>query len=170
MVARTGAAFILVAASLAGGGCGASSTVWVAGKVVKGGAGYSPPDGRKIAVTLHALEVKGADGKPLGAEEPFQAQVNQSDGTFIVPGPDGRGILPGRYRISVVENPTRDALTQLARDPKTKRPSRTPPPIDRDTDFFRGQFGPGSSPVIREIKGSGDLVIDLDRPTAAPPG
>jgi hypothetical protein len=36
--------------------------------------------------------------------------------------------------------------------------------FDRDTDMLNGQFGQ-NSPIVRELKDSTELVIDLEKPT-----
>jgi hypothetical protein len=36
--------------------------------------------------------------------------------------------------------------------------------VDRETDMLANRFGVGSSPIIREIKSSCSLAIDLDKP------
>jgi hypothetical protein len=38
-------------------------------------------------------------------------------------------------------------------------------PITRETDFLDDRFGPSTSPIVREIKGPTEVVIDLDKPT-----
>jgi hypothetical protein len=56
-----------------------------------------PPGSRPIQIIFHA--VPGA-GQARG--ESFYGKVDSDTGEFTVPGPAGRGIPPGKYRISVV--------------------------------------------------------------------
>jgi hypothetical protein len=63
------------------------------------------------------------------------------DGTFTVKGTNGQGIPPGKYMISV---------QQLDPYPTT--------------DKLKGQFFGSKSPIVREIKGSTVLDIDLAKP------
>ena len=67
------------------------------------------------------------------------AALNHADGTSTVPGPDGRGIPPGKYRVSV---------TQKYRTKHTvNKPKKLgTAPIDRDTDLLGERFSPTGSP------------------------
>ena len=76
------------------------------------------------------------DGKDQWAELK-RVEVNQSDGTFQLP----VGLVPGTYRIAVHQT-----------DPKTGK------------DRFDGAFDQGKSPLIREVTGAGELVLDLAKP------
>src|SRR5262249_27811671 len=97
-------------------GCGSSNTIWVTGKLLKGGSPFTPPEGRSNQVVLIAMDVKDDAGKTVGNNEPYAAVVNPADATFEVPGPEGRGIPPGKYRISVTQ---------------VQRTKRSPPPKKR---------------------------------------
>jgi hypothetical protein len=152
----------LLIASLAGlPGCGGSSNaVWVKGKLIKGGARYVPPQGHVVAVTFVATELESPEGQVVRSSEPFDADYNDDDGTFVVPGREGRGIPPGKYRVAVTQKMLREAF-------EAARPRARPgqKPITRETDFLDDRFGPSSSPIVREIKGPMEVVIDLDKPT-----
>jgi hypothetical protein len=102
------------------------------------------------------MEVKDQSGATRSNGEPFPAAPTD-EGTFEVPGPEGRGIPPGKYRISVVLNP-RNSVT--APRPKSQRDA-----ANRDHDFLGGRFGPASSPIVRTLDAPTHVVIDLDRPT-----
>ena len=54
---------ILLIASLAAlPGCGGpGNSVWVTGKVLKGGTRFSPPEGHVIGVTFYAIDSKGVE-------------------------------------------------------------------------------------------------------------
>jgi hypothetical protein len=126
-----------------------------------GGAPRSPaPPDRKLGVTLVAIEVKGEAGKPVARGEPFPAQVNPVDGTFVVPGRDGAGIPPGRYRVAIAQRPT-DTAVSAAQAKAGKKAS----PINRETDFFKNRFSAEDSPIVRDLEASCELIIDLDHPT-----
>src|SRR5215472_15820481 len=79
-------------------GCGESSnTVWVKGRLLKGGARYVPPQGHVVGLTFVASEIENPGGQVTKSSEPFDADYNGDDGTFVVPGREGRGIPPGKY-------------------------------------------------------------------------
>ena len=71
--------------------------------------------------------------------EAQQAVVNP-DGTFTVPGNDRKGIPPGKYRIGV-------ALGAFG----------TP-------DKLKGAFGEKNSPIVRDVTGAEEIVIDVGKP------
>lgn len=144
--------------ALAGPGCGSSDAVRVGGKLLKGGNPYTPPSGQRIGVTFYAVEAKDAAGKAVPAGEPYPAQFNPADGTFTVPGPDGRGIPRGKYRVAISRQKGRGTVEAPKR--------RGAKPFDRETDLFQNQFGPDTSPIVREIAAPSDLVVDLDSPGA----
>jgi hypothetical protein len=142
----------LIVALLQPLGCGGPKTVWITGKVVKGEAPYTPPDGQSIGVTFYALDA---------GKEPYSAEFNPADATFRVPGRDGRGIPPGKYRVAVNRSPKRGTQPPAA----AKGKSRTVKP-DRDLDYLKGEFGSENSPIVRELMSSCDLTINLDSPGA----
>jgi hypothetical protein len=139
-------------------GCGEPrNTVWVTGKVLKGGNGYVPPTDHIVNVTFIGLEIQDVSGKALSSSEPFWAEVDQTNGTFSVPGPDGRGIPPGKYRVAVTQKLTREAFN--AANPKPKKG------VNREKDTLGNRFGPDTSPFVREVKTGGEVTIDLDKPS-----
>jgi hypothetical protein len=148
----------LLVAPLALPGCGPSGTVQVTGKLLKAGAPYTPPEGQTLGVTFYAMEVKDTSGQTAANSEPYAANVNPAEGTFVVPGPEGRGVPPGKYRVSVIQKMTREALEKANASVTGKKP------VDRDTDFLKDKFGPANSPIVRELTSSCDLAIDLDKP------
>jgi hypothetical protein len=152
---------LLIAGVMLISGCGGSSNaVWVKGKLLKGGARYAPPEGHLVSVTFVAMEIQDRAGKTLKSNEPFEADYKDEDGSFTVPGQEGRGIPPGKYRIAVTQKMLREAFE--AAKPKAKPGQK---PITRETDFLDDRFGQSTSPIVREIKGPSDLVIDMDKPT-----
>ena len=108
-----------------------------------------------LGVTLIAMDVKDEQGKGVAAGEPFPAEVNPTDGTFVVPGPDGSGILPGRYRVALILKPTATAVL-AAREKAGKKKS-----LSRDTDFFKNRFSAGE---LADRPGPGDLLRPGHRP------
>jgi hypothetical protein len=142
-------------------GCGGSGNyVWVTGKLLKGGAPYKPPEGQNITVAFHAIEIQDAAGKMVKREEAHQALLDVADGSFKVVGPEDNGIPPGKYRVAVTQRYTREAFEAIKDKPKG---------MVRDDDLLKDKFGPTTSPIIREINGPVDLVIDLDKPTEGVP-
>ena len=60
-------------------------------------------------------------------------------------GPDGQGIPPGKYRVSLTQELTREAV-----DKKNENVERNQKLFDRDTDMLKGQFGENSPIVLRD--------------------
>jgi hypothetical protein len=153
--------FALLGASLAASaGCGSSNTVRVTGKLLKGGTPYVAPSDQRISLTFVAMDVKDDSAKTSLAGEPFLADLDPATGTFTVPGKEGKGIPPGKYRVAVTQKMTREAFDAANPQPKkgTKR-------VDRETDMLGDRFGLDKSPIVREVVGSTSLTIDLDKPT-----
>ena len=75
-----------------------------------------------------------------------------------------KGIPPGKYRLAVTQRYSREAFE--VSKPKDKPRGRRSPAT---TDLLEDKFGPMTSPIVREINGSVDLIIDLDRPTEGGP-
>jgi hypothetical protein len=156
--------FVLVAFTalpLACFGCGQSNSIKVSGKLLQAGKPYVPPAGQRVVVTLHVLDAKDAAGKAIPDQEPFQAYYDPNDGKFVVPGPGGDGIPPGKYRISIFQGLTREGEGKFGKEQK-RRP-RNAPRIDRETDFFKDMFAPATSPIVREITPGVELIVDLDK-------
>ena len=160
---RTLGILALLVAPMALAGCESEGTIQVTGALLKGGSPYKAPSGQTLGITFYALEVVDTAGKSTGANnQPYAALVNPDAGTFRVPGPEGRGIPRGKYRVSVIQKLTREAL-------ETARPPRGLVVVDRDTDLLRDAFGPERSPIVRELTSSCDLAIDLEHPGEATP-
>jgi hypothetical protein len=139
-------------------GCGnGGERIWVTGNLTKAGAKYAVPDGQHLNVTFVALETQGKDGKPVNSNEPYAAELNLADGSFTVPGPDRTGIPPGKYRVSVIQKWTREGL-------KSAKPEKGKKFVDRETDILANKYGVETSPIIRELKTSGAVNVDLDKP------
>lgn len=157
----TRTSILLIALGVGLTGCGEpSNTVLVQGRLLKGGARYVPPEGHVVGVTFVASEIENPGGQVTKSSEQFDADYNDDDGTFVVPGREGRGIPPGKYRVAVTQKMLREAFD--AAKPKAKPGQKK---ITRETDFLGDRFGVSSSPIFREIKGKTEVVIDLDEPT-----
>jgi hypothetical protein len=147
----------LASALLLAAGCGSSNRVWATGKVIKGGSNYVPPKGEHVDVTLIAIDVPSQSDKAVHAGDQFSADVDDEKGTFVIRGSDGEGIPPGKYRVAVTQKMSREAF-----DAAYPKPA---PGITRETDRLDNRYGPETSSIIREVKTSGELVIDLDHPS-----
>jgi hypothetical protein len=72
------------------------------------------------------------------------------------------GVPPGKYRVSVTQQLTREAV-----DKKNQKAGPKQKLFDRDTDMLDGKFDERVSPIVCEInKDSTDVVVDLDTPPA----
>ncbi len=91
-------------------------------------------------MTFYPLEgAKTTEGYPV--------KVDPATGNFEITGADGKGIPPGKYRVAV----SAGAFVGGPGGPSSKDP-------------FEGKFGKDNSPIIREIDGKSEIIIDLDKP------
>jgi hypothetical protein len=139
-------------------GCGSRDTIWVTGVLQKGGQVYEPPAGRKLALYFYPM-ADGTSGHPTGDVE--MADYNIKDGSFTVPGSEGSGIQPGKYRIAVVETLRRETRDELK---KAEKPKRGQKRVDNDTNFLEETFGEKTSPFVRELRTSTKLTLDMASP------
>jgi hypothetical protein len=151
-------ALLIAASSLLPGCGGGGNAVRVSGRLVKGGAKYTPPEGQRLTITLYSIESKDENGKDI-KNEPYLATIDPDGESFTVPGKDGYGIPPGKYRIAIIQKMTREALEAA------KNPVHAGKKVERETDLLDNQFSPDKSPIVRDIEGSKRLLIDLDKPT-----
>ena len=129
-------AFVLLALA----GCGSSDNRGVVtGTLLKGGKPYTfdavglPPGDKGIVIVFESV-----GGTPTSNGASFDPKA----GTFKVPGPKGKGLAAGSYRISI------------------HRGAHGSP------DEFKGAFGKKDSPLKAELPGKPvDLTIDLDAKT-----
>jgi len=139
-----GAALVLGAAALVAGCGGPDGRTVVRGKLVdngkpftidpanaKAGAGGKgvPPGTRPIAMAFH----------PDGGGDPLGANVDAESGTFEAKGPDGKGLKPGKYKISLTGSPGQP-------------------------DPFAGKFTPDKSKIVRDVAPGVEIVIDVSKP------
>ncbi len=68
------------------------------------------------------------------------AAVYNKDGSFEVAGKDGKGLPPGKYRVTLEH-------------------------LKQKQDLFNGAFNGANTPIVREVTDSSkEIVIDLDHP------
>ncbi len=139
-------------------GCGSGDNIWVTGMLQKGGEMYKPPDGHKLALYFCPMPGEASATRTGDVE---MADYDPRDGSFTVPGREGYGIPPGKYRIAVVETVRREALDKLKEASKSKR-GRTP--IRDDTNFLEASFGEQTSPFVRDLRLSTKLTLDMSKP------
>jgi hypothetical protein len=139
-------------------GCGSGDNIWVTGVLQKGGEMYKPPDGHKLALYFCPTPGEGS-APPTGDVE--MADYDPRDGSFTVPGREGSGIPPGKYRIAIVETLRREALDKLKEASKSKRGQK---PIRDDTNFLEASFGEKTSPFVRDLTTSTKLTLDMSKP------
>ena len=151
----------LIAPLAASPGCGGDNTVWITGKLLKGGTRYEVPKDQLVTVTFIALEVQDSSGKTVKSGEPYLAELDPDSGTFAVPGPERRGIPPGKYRVAITQRLTREAFD--AAKPKSTKKRRT-----RETDTLGDQYSLENSPITIEVTRSDDVTIDMDSPKGSP--
>lgn len=125
-----------VLALVAASGCGAGSSklVHVKGKLTNNGK--SPLPNPQGGITIVLLPVGPDAKKATYPATPF----NQDDNSFEVPGPEGKGIPVGKYKV---------ALNMLL-------PASSPV-----ADKINDQFASGKTPIEFDITGDQTLDIDL---------
>lgn len=150
---------IVVPLVLAISGCGSPQQgISVRGKLLKGGVTYVVPADQKLHMIFYSMEPfkDGERTRPVG--EAYIVDFKSEDATFTVAGPDGQGIPPGKYHVTVTQQLTREAA-----DKKNAKVGPKQKLFERDTDMLNGQYGDRSQ-IICEIKDSSEVVIDLDKP------
>lgn len=133
--------FLLPALLLSGCGTG-SNKLHVKGRVTRNGAPLrfeSRADLGLGRLVVSFMPVGEGDHVAGGLQS---AVVNQEDGTFTVDGTDGKGILPGRYRIYIYQY-----------DPM--------PTVDK----LKGEFAEGKSLIERDVTGGEEINIDVSKKT-----
>jgi hypothetical protein len=153
---------ILLVPALAISGCGSSQSIWVQGKLTRDGAKYVVPADQSLSMTFTSMEPFQDGGRTIPAGQPYMAVFKSEDGTFTVAGPDGLGIPPGKYRVSLTQKLTREAV-----DRKNEKVKRNQTLFERDTDMLEGRFG-DNSPIVTEIKDSNEVTIDLGKVDTTP--
>jgi hypothetical protein len=155
---KPGPLFIIAFVCLAG--CGNGNNIWVSGVLLKGGEMYKPPDGHKLALYFCPMKDE-TSGKPPGDVE--LANYDPRDGSFTVPGREGTGIAPGKYRIAIVETLRREELDKV-KVKKASRSKRGSTRITDDTNLLEGSFGEQTSPFVQDLTTSTKLTLDMATP------
>jgi hypothetical protein len=134
-------AVVCVSLALALPGCqsGTPKVTGVHGRLLDKGQPLQLPSGMPPGDPGVRVTFYPTDEEKQG-KEAQQAVVN-SDGTFTVPGNDRKGIIPGKYRIGV----TLGAFG--------------------GTDKLKGAFDPKTSPIVRDVTGNEEIIIDIGKPT-----
>ena len=94
---------------------------------------HLPPGDKGIQVSFYPLREGDLPG------DPYQAVVSPGDGSFEVLGPSGRGIPPGRYRVTI----------------RVGVPGRG--------DHLKDAFNIENTPIVREVSGDKEVVIDVGK-------
>ena len=137
-------------------GCG--KNVKVTGKLSRGAEPVNTLKNMRVELALYPqLDSASPTTKTVGPDV-YPANIT-NDGSFNVPGIEGDGIPPGKYRVSIAMRAGRD------RSPSKDAKDRKKKAENSDKDYFNGAFGPENSPIIREIKSSTHLDIDIDKIT-----
>jgi hypothetical protein len=114
-------------------GCDASSCIQAKGSILKGGQPYRTKEGQGLRIIFVPLD------PPTGTYDSFAAEYDPDEGSFHVLGKDGKGLPPGKYRVSL----------QL---------------MSKKEDLWNGQLLGKKSPFTCEVTTAGDrLAIDLDQ-------
>jgi hypothetical protein len=151
---------ILVAPALWISGCGPSEGIWVEGKLTKGAEKYTVPPDQRLTIIFYSMEPVATKEGTTPAGQPYTAVYNPDDATFTVLAPSGSGVPPGKYRVTLTQKLTREAV-----DKKNEKLARNQMPFERDTDMLKGQFGDDSQIVV-DIKDSTEVTIDIDKHVA----
>lgn len=132
-----------------GAGCSGPKNVMVEGRLLQNGKPYQRAAKEMFNMTFYPV----AEGDKA-ANRSYPADVD-TDGTFKVPGLEGKGIPPGKYQI---------AVTSMV-IPESRPGSSAPPPGDR----FNDAFAYPNSPIVREV-GQGPVEkLDIDLSKAKGP-
>jgi hypothetical protein len=130
LLSATGMA-VVCAALLSG--CGGDGRYNFKGRVVKGGAPYTVPDGDTVRLTFYPVTDDGKNPKNT-----YIAQYDNKNGTFKAYGPDGKGIPPGKYLIGLEH-------------------------LSKRKDLFGGAYDGDHSQFVFDFGDkSKEIVIDLD--------
>jgi hypothetical protein len=118
-------------------GCG-PGTLKPKGRVLKDGAPLAVQEEDHVNIFFVPVVAEGE--KHPG--DVFAARYNAADGSFQVTGKDGKGLPPGKYKITVEH-------------------------LRRKKDLLHGTFGVDKTPFVRDVDGrAGEIVLDLDRPSS----
>ena len=115
-------------------GCDGSQ-VKARGRLVKSGQPFVPSDKEVVHVAFFPA------GEESASDKSYIVKFNRQDGTFQVVGTDGKGLPPGKYRVTV----------SVVKDHE---------------DTFKGAFNVKNSPFLCDVSsGSSEITVDLDTPS-----
>lgn len=127
---------VLLLVLLINGGCGPKNDLLpLRGRILKAGEKFE-------AGNLEIMQVIFVPILPSGEppRDHYYANVNDLDATFVVAGKTGKGLPPGKYRVSL----------ELMKQKK---------------DQFHGRYDAVNSPYIFDVDGTTtEVVIDIERP------
>ena len=113
-------------------------------------------------MTFYSMEPFKDAERTIPAGQAYMAVYNSKDGMFTVEGPERSGIPPGKYRVSLTQKLTREAVDKKNEKVKPKQKL-----FERDTDMLEDRYGMAASPIIVEVNKSDYVEIDLDQPVGS---
>jgi hypothetical protein len=128
---RNGSVVLLIAVFICG--CSSDGRIQARGKLVKNGAPFKLGEAEGMRIVFVPYEASGSTFDTYVA-------VFDGNGSFKVTGKDGKGLPPGKYRVTVEH-------------------------LKKKEDQFKGAFSGKKTPIVREVTNSStEIVIDLDNP------
>lgn len=94
----------------------------------------------KAGISIMFIKLEAGDKPAMYPAAP----LDRDDATFTVPGPTGRGIPPGKYRIAITQRMADDL----------------PPEVEKMNEMFSR----GNSAIEREVTNSDPIILDLSKP------
>jgi hypothetical protein len=128
---RNGSIFLLIAMFACG--CGRDGRIRAQGQLIKNGAPFKLGEAEGMRIVFVPVDA---------GESTFDTYVAvfAADGSFTVTGKDGKGLPPGKYRVTVEH-------------------------LKKKEDLFQGAFSGKNTPIVREVTNSSNkIIIDLDNP------
>jgi hypothetical protein len=128
---------MLVVVALLVCGCGGGDgRIKARGRIVKNGKPFQLGEGEGLRIVFYPPEASGT------TYDSYVAVFDKSNGTFRVTGKDGKGLPPGKYRVSLEH-------------------------VKEKKDLFNGAYSGKHTPFVGEVSGSSsEIVIDLDKPSS----
>jgi hypothetical protein len=118
------------------GGCGGPRLIQPKGRVLKGGAPLALKEDEHVNVFFVPVIAEGEQHPG----DVYAARYNDADGSFQATGKDGKGLPPGKYKITVEH-------------------------FRKKKDLLGGKFSSDNSPFVRDVTDAAtELLIDLDKP------
>jgi hypothetical protein len=124
----------VLAIALVLAGCSRSGKLNTKGVILKDGEPLKVGAEDVVRVILVPMPEDGSHPNQL-----FAAEFNRDNSTFVVKGPDGRGMPPGKYRVAVEV-------------------------LQARKDVFKGAFSSENSPLFCTIQSSSDeITVDVGK-------